>query len=80
MGTGVANALFKNSKVIAGNDTGMAASLDISFPGAEVVDCQFVMDRCNTYYPPIPQNIQWIANWDAMSLANLQNTDNVNAR
>ena len=35
-GTGVANALFKNSKVIAGNDTGMAASLDISFPGAKV--------------------------------------------
>ena len=32
------------------------------------------------YYPPIPQNIQWIAQWDAMSLANLQNSDNVNAR
>ena len=25
----------------------MAVSLDISFPGAKVEDCQFVMDRCN---------------------------------
>ena len=32
------------------------------------------------YYPPTPDNVLWIAQWDAMSLANLQNSDNVNAR
>ena len=32
------------------------------------------------YYPPTPDNVLWIAQWDAMSLANLQNSSNVNAR
>ena len=32
------------------------------------------------YYPPTPDNVLWAFNWSAMSLANLQNSDNVNAR
>ena len=27
-----------------------------------------------------PSNLLWMAQWDALSLANLQNSDNVNAR
>ena len=30
--------------------------------------------------PSVPQNLKWMAQWEAMSLANMQNSDNVNAR
>ena len=32
------------------------------------------------YYPPTPDNVLWAFNWSALSLANMQNPDNVNAR
>ena len=32
------------------------------------------------YYPPVGENILWIGSWSALSLANMQNPDNVNAR
>ena len=32
------------------------------------------------YYPPVGENIIWMGSWSSMSLQNLQNPDNVNAR
>ena len=32
------------------------------------------------YYPPVGENIIWMGSWASMSLQNLQNPDNVNAR
>ena len=32
------------------------------------------------FYPSTPDNVLWIAQWDAMSLTNLQDSNNVNAR